>query len=134
MPRRIWAGSVTYAFATAMHLRYEHAPQPEATTALTGTVTRRLGSRSLRHFGALGTVLGVWHEGVPEEDAPARVADALVERYRSLGMPTRVRDLGVPESYLPSIVADSSQNYNADPERKLMRERELLLEVLRDAW
>ena len=117
MPRRIWAGSVTYAFATAMHLRYEHAPQPEATTALAGTVTRRLGSRSLRHFGALGTVLGVWHEGVPEEDAP-----------------TRVRDLGIPESYLPSIVADSSQNYNADPERKLMRERELLLEVLRDAW
>ena len=49
-------------------------------------------------------------------------------------MPTRVSALGVPRESLPLILERSLKNFNADPKREFVRERDLLMRVLEATW
>ena len=131
---RHWTMRVTYAFATALFICFPHIGQGEANTALTGTVLRRLGARDPDAIARLAQGLGVWDESLPLTEAPLRAADHLDRFFTGLGMPTRLRELDFPREGLSRVLENSIKNFNADPKREFVRERELLHEVLLQAW
>jgi len=131
---RHWVVRATYAFATALFISFPHIGQGEANTALTGTVLRRLGSRDPQAMGNLARGLGVWNDAMPLADAPQLAADYLDKFFTGLGMPTRLRDLDFPREGLDQVLENSLKNFNADPTREFVRERDLLREVLQAAW
>src|SRR4051812_17983343 len=131
---RHWVVRATYAFATALFISFPHIGQGEANTALTGTVMRRLGSRDPQAMSNIARGLGVWDEAKPLINAPLLAADYLDKFFTSLGMPTRLRDLDFPRDGLGRVLENSLKNFNADPKREFVRERELLNDVLQAAW
>lgn len=131
---RPWVARVCYAFATALFICYPKTGQGEAYAALTATVMRRLGPRDAQAIGQLALGLGVWDERLPLEDAPASAADYLERLFKTLDMPTRLRELDVPREGLARVLENSLKNFNADPQRQFKHERGLLGTVLREAW
>jgi alcohol dehydrogenase class IV len=131
---RHWVVRVTYAFATALFISFPHIGQGEANTALTGTVLRRLGARDPQAVAQLASGLGVWNDSMPAAAAPSRAADHLDHFFTSLGMPTRLRELKFPREGLGKVLENSLKNFNADPRREFVRERDLLNDVLQAAW
>ena len=67
-------------------------------------------------------------------EAPRRIAERMDEVFRSLGMPTHLSELGIERGKLPQVLDLSLRNFNADPKREFVRERELLGEILQSAW
>jgi len=131
---RHWAGRVIYAFSTALFSVFPQVGQGEGTSAVSGTVLRQLGTRDPEAMLRMARALGVWEEGVPLDEAPFRVADALDSAVHLLGMPTRLSALGVERAELPRVIEHSLRNFNADPKREFVRERDLLSKVLEAAW
>lgn len=131
---RHWVVRATYAFATSLFISFPHIGQGEANTALTGTVMRRLGSRDPQAMANLAHGLGVWKDAMPFADAPLLAADYLDKFFAGLGMPTRLRELEFPREGLEQVLENSLKNFNADPKREFVRERDLLHDVLQAAW
>jgi alcohol dehydrogenase class IV len=131
---RHWVVRATYAFATSLFISFPHIGQGEANTALTGTVLRRLGSRDPQAIAQMALGLGAWDASIPIADAPQLAADYLDRFFTGLGMPTRLRDLNFPREGLATVLENSLKNFNADPKREFVRERDLLHDVLQAAW
>jgi alcohol dehydrogenase class IV len=131
---RHWAGRVIYAFSTALFSVFPQVGQGEGTGAIAGTVLRQLGARDPEAMVRMAAALGVWEEGASIDEAPFRVADALEGVLRSLGMPTQLSALGIERAHLPRVIEHALRNFNADPKREFVRERELLSRVLDAAW
>jgi len=131
---RHWAGRVIYAFSTALFSVFPQVGQGEGTSAIAGTVLRQLGTRDPEAMMHIAKALQVWEEGAPGDEAPFRVADALEAVLHSLGMPTRLSALGIERADLPRVIDHALRNFNADPKREFVRERELLSKVLEAAW
>ncbi len=131
---RHWVVRATYAFATSLFISFPHIGQGEANTALTGTVMRRLGNRDPQAMANLARGLGAWDDSMPLAEAPQRAAAHLDKFFSSLDMPTRLRDLDFPREGLDKVLENSLKNFNADPKREFVRERDLLNDVLQAAW
>jgi alcohol dehydrogenase class IV len=129
-----WVGRVVYAFAAALFHQHGEVSQGEANNALTPGVMRRLGERDPEAMCRIAAALDVWREGEPVEAAPERAAAALEAAFRSIGTPTRVSELGIPRTSLPTILEHSLKNFNADPKREFIRERDFLRDVLESTW
>lgn len=129
-----WVARVTYAFATALFNIHPHVSQGEALTAFSGTVMRRLGVRNLHEVSLIADVLNAWDKRQPIEEAPLRAADALDVIFRGIGMPTCVSEMCVPASSAPRILEHALKNFNADPRREFVRERDCLERILLAAW
>jgi alcohol dehydrogenase class IV len=134
MFERHWVGRVVYAFAAALFNLHPHVSQGEANAALTPAVMRRLGHREPQAMVAIARALGAWSEAEPLEAAPGNAASTLEAIFKSAGMPVRLSQLDIPRGSLPQIVERSLKNFNADPKREFVREREMLLETLESAW
>ena len=52
----------------------------------------------------------------------------------TIGQQEPHRALGIPRESLPAILEKSLKNFNADPKRDFVQERELLLDVLESTW
>jgi len=126
--------SRAYALATALHLRYNHVRQGEATSAVMPTVTRLTPPHDVSAAARIAEALGVWKEGMSSETAATRTADALESLYRSIGMPTRVRDLTIPEDDLPRLARDTLKNFNANAGARPDSYVDEMLQLLRAAW
>ena len=131
---RPWAMRVPYAFATGLFSNFSHIGQGEAYTALTAASLRSLGARDPQAIARLAREIGAWDESMPTADAPRRAADHLEKLFSALGMPTRLRQLNFPREGLVQVLENSLKNFNADPKREFVRERDLLNEVLQQAW
>ena len=129
-----WVERVVYAFATALFQMHAHVGQGDASAALTPMVMRKLGPRNPEAMALIAQGLGVWRESDGMDAAPEKAATALEGIFRSAGMPVRVSELKIPRASLPLIVENSLKNFNADPKREFVRERELLLSVLEACW
>ncbi|HEX2826314.1 MAG TPA: iron-containing alcohol dehydrogenase family protein [Burkholderiales bacterium] len=129
-----WVGRVVYAFAAALFNQHGHVAQGEANNALTPMVMRRLGHRDPEAMCRIAAALDVWREGDPVQDAPERAAAALEQAFRIIGTPTRISQLDIPRESLPAILEHSLKNFNADPKREFVKERDLLLDVLESTW
>jgi alcohol dehydrogenase class IV len=123
----------SYALATAIHLRYEHVGQGEATAALLPTVVRSLGASDEALLRRLAEALEVGAEGGAESVA-ARSADALAAFYGTIGMPSRVSELSIPRDELPLLVGDAQKNFNANPGERAEAQEEAHLRLLQAAW
>ncbi len=126
--------SRAYALATALHIRYDQVRQGEATSAVMPSVTRLTPPRDNRGTARIAEALGVWNEGMSSEAAAAATADALESLYRSIGMPTRVRELSVPEEDLPQLARDTLKNFNANRGARPESYVEDMLRLLIAAW
>lgn len=128
------ASSRAYALATALHIRYDHVRQGEATSAVTPTVTRLTPPRDVSVAARIAGALGVWKEGMSSEVAAAATAEALESLFTSIGMPTRLRALEIAESELPLLAHDTLKNFNANPGARSDAYVDEMLQLLRAAW
>ena len=69
-----------------------------------------------------------------DDSAHACAADAVEQAFSAMGMPTRLRELDIPRDSLPTILENSLKNFNADPKREFLRERDTLMAALQAAW
>lgn len=129
---RHWAMRVAYAFSTALISVFPQVGQGEGYSTLMGTTLRRLGHRDPEAMARIAGALGVGNAAAG--DAPARIADKMAAVFRSLEMPTRLSALGIARERLPQVLELSLRNFNADPKREFVRERELLGQILESAW
>lgn len=128
---RHWVMRVSYAFSTSIISVFPHVGQGEAYAALTGTMLRRLGDRDPEAMARIAAGLGI--EAAPAE-RPARIAERMEKDFAGLGMATRLSGLGIDRAKLPQVLELSLTNFNADPKREFVRERERLGEILESAW
>jgi alcohol dehydrogenase class IV len=126
--------SRAYALATALHIRYDHVRQGEATSAVVPTVTRLTPPRDVSVAARIAEALGVWKEGMSSEAAAAAMAEALESLFSSIGMPTRVHALDIAESELPLLARDTLKNFNANPGARSDDYVGEMLQLLRAAW
>jgi alcohol dehydrogenase class IV len=126
--------SAAYAFATALHIRYDHIGQGESTSSVTPGVMRRLGASRGDGARRMAEALGVATDGMGSEAAAGAAADALDAFYRSIGMPSRVRDLEIPETDLPLLARDTLKNFNANRGDRPADYADRMLELLRACW
>ncbi len=129
-----WVARVVYAFATALFQLHAHVGQGDANAALTPMVMRKLGSRDPEAMALIAQGLGVWRDSDGLAAAPENAATELERLFKSAGMPIRVSGLNIPRESLPLIVENSLKNFNADPKREFVRERDLLLTVIEACW
>jgi len=129
---RHWAMRVAYALSTALISVFSEVGQGEGYSTLMGTTLRRLGNRDPEAMARICAALGV--DGVAPAEVPARIADRMEAVFRSLGMPTRLSELRIARERLRQVLELSLRNFNADPKREFLRERELLSEILQSAW
>lgn len=128
------AGGASYALATALHVRYDHVGQGEATAAVLPGVMRQMPPAGDEAAIRLARVLGAWREGMSGAEANAAAADALAAFYRSIGMPASVRELNVPRSDLPLVAQDTLMNFNANPGERPEGYAERMLALLEAAY
>ena len=128
---RHWPMRVAYAFSTSLISVFPQLGQGEAYAALMGTALRRLGDRDPEAMALIAQGLGI--AGAPAE-LPARIAERLEADFADLGMATRLSGLGIERDRLPQVLELSLTNFNADPRREFIRERDLLAGVLGAAW
>lgn len=129
-----WVRRVVYAFGSALFNLHEEVAQGAAFSAFTPQVLRRLGPRDPGDMCAIARALGVWRDGDPPAEAPARAAAATERVFASLDMPCRLAQLGIPRTSAPRILEASLTNFNADPRQEFAGEKDLLREVLDEAW
>ena len=129
---RHWPMRAAYAFSTSLISVFPHVGQGEGYSAVMGTVLRRLGHRDPEAMARIGGALGI--AGVAPADVPHKIAVQLEATFRSLGMPTRLSELGIAREQLPQVLELSLTNFNADPKREFVRERDRLGEILESAW
>jgi hypothetical protein len=82
----------------------------------------------------MARALGVW---TPQLDLPGmgvEVASAFEERFLALGQPIGLDGLGLRRTCIDRIIANSLENFNADPDREFVREQALLRRVLEACW
>lgn len=123
----------SYALATALHLRYHHVGQGEATAALLPAVVRGLDASNEGLLGRLAEALEVDATGGVDAAAAAS-AEALSAFYRSIGMPSRLSELGIPHDELPLLVRDAQKNFNANPGERADTLAEAYMRLLEAAW
>jgi alcohol dehydrogenase class IV len=131
---RHWVSRVVYAFASALFNMHGEVSQGAAHCALTPVVMRRLGPRDPEAMCAIARALGVWRDGDPVGEAPFRAAAELEKIFAALDLPVNLSQLKIPRASAEPILAASMTNFNADPKREFVRERELLGEVLASTW
>jgi len=126
--------SSAYALATALHIRYHHVGQGEATSAMMPAVTRLTPPADVAVAARIATALGVWKDGMSTGEAAAATAEALEGFYRSIGMPTRVHELDIAPDDLPLLAHDTLKNFNANPGVRPEGYVDEMLRLLQAAW
>jgi len=129
-----WVGRVVYAFAAALFNAQSQVTQGEANAALTPTVMRHFGERDPEAMCSIARALGVWNDHDPRGEAVERAAIEIERLFSEAGMPVRLSQLGIPRETLAVVLENSLKNFNADPRREFVRERDTLRAALEAAW
>jgi alcohol dehydrogenase class IV len=125
-----WPARVVYALATALFNLHGHVGQGEANSALTATMIRHFGARDPQAMALIAQAFDV----TDGRSAHERAAEAVERAFAQAGMPTRLRELDIPRDSLATVLENSLKNFNADPQREFLRERDALLTALEAAW
>ena len=128
---RHWPMRVAYALSTSLISVFPHLAQGEAYGALMGTTLRHLGQRDPDAMTLVAEGLGIASEPA---DLPQRIAERIDAQFAALGMATRLSALGIDRARLPQVLELSLTNFNADPRREFVRERDRLAAILDAAW
>lgn len=125
-----WPARVTYALATALFNLHGHVGQGEANSALTATVIRHFGARDPEAMALIAQAFEI----TDSRPAHIRAADAIEGAFLQAGMPVKLRELDIPRDSLATVLENSLKNFNADPSREFLRERDALMAALDAAW
>jgi alcohol dehydrogenase class IV len=125
-----WPVRVTYALAGALFNLHGHVRQGEANTALTAAVIRHFGARDPAAMALIAQAFDI----TDSRPAQERAAEAVEQVFAGMGMPTRLSALNIPRDSLATILENSLRNFNADPRREFLRERQALMAALEAAW
>lgn len=123
-----------YALATALHVRYDHVPQGESTTAVVPSVTRMTPPKDIDGARRIAQALGAWQDGMDPGAAAQATAQSLETLFRDIGMPTRVRELGIAREDLALLAREAQRNFNANPGQRADAYAGHLLKLLHAAW
>lgn len=134
MMEKHWVARVVYAFATALFNLHAHISQGHANAALTPHVMRFFGDRDPEAMARIAETLGAWRQGDSLKDAHLKAADAMEQMFTGFGVPNRLSDMDVPRTSLEIILENSMRNFNADPKREFLNERDLLAATLDASW
>lgn len=126
--------SRAYALATALHIRYHHVGQGEATSAVLPTVTRLTPPEDLQVAQRIAAALDAWHDGMSATQAAEATGEALAAFYRTIGMPARLQQLDIPHAELPLLAQDTLKNFNANPGARSANYVADMLHLLQAAW
>ena len=126
--------SSAYALATALHIRYHHVGQGEATSAVMPMVTRLTPPEDVAVAAQIAEALGVWRADMSAAAAAQATAEALESLYTTIGMPTRVQQLQVHEADLPLLAQETRKNFNANPGLRSEDYVAEMLRLLQAAW
>ncbi len=108
------AFSGNYAVSTALHVRYPHIGQGEATAVVHAAKMRLSETVDARSARQVAAALEVWRDGMDGRQAALVVADTLEALYGRIGMPVRLRQLGIPREDFDSIAGETVKNFNAN--------------------
>jgi alcohol dehydrogenase class IV len=111
---RSGAFSGNYAVSTALHVRYPHVGQGEATSVVHVPKIRLTETIEARSARQVAEALKVWRDGMNARTAALAVADMLEALYSRVGVPTRLRQLQIPRDDLARIADDTVKNFNAN--------------------
>jgi len=129
-----WVSRVVYALGSSLFNLFPTMAQGESYTTLTPSAIRYFGDRDPKAMAAMLEALTGEVEIDPSANVHLKLAEAVENYFRSLGYAIRLRDLGVTQDRLTEIVEFSTKNFNADPKREFLSERELLHKTLHMAW
>jgi alcohol dehydrogenase class IV len=135
--QRLRAGAFSgdYAVSTALHVRYPHVGQGEATSAVHATKIRLSAAVEAHSAQQVAKAIGVWRDGMDARTAALAVADTLETLYGQIGMPTRLRQLGIPREDLRAIANETVKNFNANAGvRSPAEQAEVALRLLEAAY
>jgi alcohol dehydrogenase class IV len=124
-----------YAIATAVHIRYPHIGQGEATSVLMATQMRRAPTPPPEAAARVAGAFGLWRDDMSAQDATLAIADALEDLYRSAGMPVLIRELGIPQEDFPAIARETTKNFNFNAGMRSEEEQiQDALDLMEAAW
>ncbi|WP_375689313.1 iron-containing alcohol dehydrogenase [Pseudooceanicola sp. LIPI14-2-Ac024] len=131
-PVETWTSRVTYAFSTELFHRHGEVAQGAAVSALGPNVLRELGARDPVAMDGIADALGL---RVRQAEAlPEMLADRMRADLGALGMAETLTTLGVPQDSAAPMLERALKNFNADPKREFMAERDRLAEVMAACW
>lgn len=107
-----FAGS--YAVSTALHVRYPHIGQGEATSVVHAAKIRITEKPQPDSTRQVAEALNLWRDTMTPREAALAVASHLEGLYVRVGVPTQLRQLQVPHDDLPAIAAETVKNFNAN--------------------
>jgi alcohol dehydrogenase class IV len=104
-----------YAISTALHVRYPHVGQGEATSVVHATKIRLSEKIDAQAARQVAEALEVWRDGMDARQAALAAADKLESLYARVGVPTRLRQIGIPRDDLQNIANETVKNFNFNP-------------------
>lgn len=129
----VFAGN--YAVSTALHVRYPHVGQGEATSVVHAAKIRLADTVDAASAQQVAQALGVWHGRMDARAAALAVADRLETIYTRTGVPAQLRQLQIPRGDLPAIAGETVKNFNANAGLRSPQEQiEDALRLLEAAW
>jgi alcohol dehydrogenase class IV len=108
----VFSGS--YAVSTALHVRYHHVGQGEATAVVQASKIRLSKEVEAQSARQVAEALEVWRDGMGGRQAALAVADRLEALYARAGVPTRLRELNIPRADFRGIANETVKNFNAN--------------------
>ena len=103
-----------YAVSTALHVRYPHIGQGEATSVVHAPKIRLTQNIDVRSARQVAEGLNVWRDGMDAPQAALAVADTLEALYMRVGVPAQLRQLQIPRDDLRAIANETVKNFNAN--------------------
>lgn len=128
-----WVSRAVYALGSSVFNLFPTVSQGESYTTLTAAAIRCLGDRDPEAMVAIGEAIDGRRRAV-DPTIHLEVADVVQDYFTSLSYPVRLRDIEVPRDRLHEVFDFSTKNFNADPRREFLRNRDVLLKTLESAW
>ncbi len=130
----VGGSGVSTSLDRQIRYRYQNIGQGTAGAAFVAANMRRNREALMQEQAQLAGLLGVKREDMSDSNAAEAATVAITDFLKSIGIPTRVRELNVPESDLRSIAEDDAEEPSfawGAPRANVVDD---LVEFLKEAW
>ena len=114
--------------------RYSHVGQGASNAVLLATSMRRNREVALEGQARLADIMGVREVGMSDAEAAEEATQAVDSFLRSIGVPSRIRDLDVPEADLEAIARDDAAQPSFGEGSRRITDAAELTRFLQEAW
>jgi alcohol dehydrogenase class IV len=114
--------------------RYSHVGQGASNSVLLTTSMRHNREVALEGQARLADLMGVRTSGMSDAEAAEEATQAVDSFLRSIGAPSRIRDLDVPEADLEAIARDDAAQPSFGEGSRRITDATELTRFLQEAW